>query len=267
MRDIISFLIKLIYSIFSRSKRFIRINFKKKGKIFFYDKINKKFFYVWSRHKVDSSTIDQIFTHHEYDFTKISRFHNIRNLYQNNISNGHKNLILDCGSNIGCSSIYFNIEFPCAKIVGIEPDFYNYKIAIKNCKKYKNISIMNEAIGPKSGFVKIINKNSDPNSYICSIIENSNDSLNIKMNSINKLLKLNFDLKPFIIKVDIEGFENELFGKNLEWIESTPVIIIELHDWLFPKKANSSNFLKEIAKRNRDFVILGENIISISNKI
>ena len=72
---------------------------------------------------------------------------------------------------------------------------------------------------------------------------------------------------PFIIKIDIEGFEEDLFSKNLEWVDLFPLLIIELHDWMLPKSSNSKNFLQAISKLNRDFVYIGENIFSISNTL
>lgn len=68
---------------------------------------------------------------------------------------------------------------------------------------------------------------------------------------------------PFIVKIDIEGYEQELFSSNIDWIDNIPLIIIELHDWMFPSQNKSKNFLNAIANRNRDFLYLGENIFSI----
>jgi hypothetical protein len=45
------------------------------------------------------------------------------------------------------------------------------------------------------------------------------------------------------------------------------VLVIELHDWMLPRAANSGPFLREIAVRDRDFVYHGENIFSISNQL
>jgi hypothetical protein len=42
-------------------------------------------------------------------------------------------------------------------------------------------------------------------------------------------------------------------------------MIVELHDWMLPRTANSANFLKAVAARNRDFVFRGENVFSIRN--
>ena len=42
-------------------------------------------------------------------------------------------------------------------------------------------------------------------------------------------------------------------------------MIIEIHDWLIPRMATSSNLLKCLAKLNRDLIIHGENFVSIKN--
>ena len=70
---------------------------------------------------------------------------------------------------------------------------------------------------------------------------------------------------PFIIKIDIEGFEKNLFLENTDWIDKFALLIIELHDWMLPGAANSSSFLNAIAHLNRDFIYRGENIFSIRN--
>ena len=73
----------------------------------------------------------------------------------------------------------------------------------------------------------------------------------------------NDKFNPFIIKIDIEGGEKNLFEKNVEWVEKFKIIIIEPHDWMYPKKNLFKNFLEKIAHLDRDFVILNENIVSI----
>jgi len=51
------------------------------------------------------------------------------------------------------------------------------------------------------------------------------------------------------------------------WLVKFPVIIIELHDWLFPGKANSRNFFRAISDLNFDFVYRGENIFCFNNTL
>jgi hypothetical protein len=87
--------------------------------------------------------------------------------------------------------------------------------------------------------------------------------------SVNHLLEIYNESEyiPFIIKIDIEGFEDELFSANTEWVQKFPILIIELHDWMLPKQGNSSNFLKIISAQNRDFLFFGENVYSIRNDL
>ena len=68
-----------------------------------------------------------------------------------------------------------------------------------------------------------------------------------------------------MIKIDIEGFEEDLFSINTSWLDVFQVMIIEIHDWLIPRMATSSNLLKCLAKLNRDLIIHGENFVSIKN--
>ena len=68
-----------------------------------------------------------------------------------------------------------------------------------------------------------------------------------------------------LVKVDIEGAESDLFADNTEWVARTPLLIIELHDWLMPKGRTSQSFLQCIAKHDRDIVYRGEDIYSIAN--
>ena len=74
--------------------------------------------------------------------------------------------------------------------------------------------------------------------------------------------------QPFLIKIDIEGFEKELFSKNYDWIDYFEVIIIEIHDWMIFRKSNSYTFLSALVdvmnkKNKRDLLISGENLVSI----
>jgi hypothetical protein len=75
------------------------------------------------------------------------------------------------------------------------------------------------------------------------------------------------DRTPFLCKIDIEGGERDLFSDQTNWIDQFALLIIELHDALMPRQGISRSFLQAIAKRDRDFVYLGENIFPIANQL
>jgi hypothetical protein len=83
--------------------------------------------------------------------------------------------------------------------------------------------------------------------------------------TIDSLLSLNADATPFIVKIDIEGFEDDLFSRNTDWVDLFPVLIIELHDWMLPGARVTQKFLADIAKREREFMHFDGYVVSIAD--
>ena len=260
---LIKYFYKLFLAIFLKRKRFIRLSPNTKGKLIFFDKEKKCFLNFNVRNIIDSNTADQIFTYHDYDLSFLKRYNELYSLYKNAVSQNKKPLIIDGGANIGLSSFYFAKEFAESYVVAIEPEINNYSIMKENCRKLKNINLLNKALGSSNGFVEIENIHSDNNAFRTKKIDEKINS--IQMVSLDTILSDYKDYFPFLIKLDIEGFEDDLFSKNIGWLDQFPILIIETHDWMLPRQANSKNFLKVVSKRNRDFIHRGENIFSISN--
>ena len=266
MKQIIEFF-KFLLRVLKRvlipsTSRFIRLSPNHSGNIRFYDRNFKNFFKVKSRGYIDSITADQIYTFNDYDINFLVRADEIKERYKILLSSGVTPLIIDCGANIGLSARYFSNEFPEAIIAAIEPDKNNIEAAKENCKEFSNISFFEAAIGSETGKVDIDSFDVDPNSYrvIRSNADNAVDILTIQ-SILDKYTKTEL----FIAKIDIEGFEDDLFSSNTDWIDNCFLLIIELHDWMMPRTANSNNFLKAISRRQRDFIYKEENIFSISN--
>ena len=262
---IIRNIFRSIRDLFSNKTRFVRINPNAKGKIFFFDKKNTNFFSLFSRSEGDSSVLDTIFPKYVYNMEGMIRSKDIYAQYSSIIDNGKKPLIIDCGANIGAATYFFAIEFPAALVIGIELESNNAKFAELNNSGKDGVTIFHAAIGPETGLVGIENPNeANKDSFrINTDFINKNDS--IKMMSINDIKKLYPDSVPFITKIDIEGFEDELFSKNTGWMRDFYLITLELHDWMIPNRAVSKNFFKEHSKENRDCYIKGDMVFSIKN--
>ena len=208
-------------------------------------------------------TAYQIFYNEDYDLIKIQRHHQIYEYYEKRIKEGKRPLIIDCGGNIGLSSKYFSLTYPAAKIACIEPD--NKNITSAKLHNDGNVDFFEVAIGCIDSTGRIFDPKIGNNAY--RIIPDDCGGLMIK--SVPYILSKYpcEEFEPFLIKIDIEGFEENLFSENTDWINLFPVLVIELHDWMLVKKRNSGNFLKAISKLDRDFIYIGENIYSISNTL
>lgn len=262
MRWLAIYFIRLANSIFQSGQSYIRLSPNTSGRIYFFDKQKKKFFYVFSRGWIDSVTADHIYTNHDYDLRFLKRYDELVESYKRIVDDNKVPLIIDCGANIGLSSRYFAEQFSGSRVIAVEPEGSNFEMMNKNCSNFDNIFLENCAIGAFKGYVSISNEGADPNAFrTCR----GSDSDGIKVVTIGDLIDQESDTQPFIVKIDIEGFESDLFSGNTEWLRRVPIVVIETHDWMLPKEANSQNFLKAISQEDRDFIHRGENIFSIAN--
>ena len=211
------------------------------------------------RNYYDYITVREIFILECYNLENLLYYKEIFNYYLSS-SQEKIPLIIDCGSNIGASTYFFKQTYELAKIISIEADEKNFQLLSKNIDDDYIVKNLN-AVGSVNEKYTINNITKDPRAF--SFIADKHGSVNSI--TINDILKLypNDKFNPFIIKIDIEGGEKNLFEKNVEWIEKFKIIIIEPHDWMYPKKNLFKSFLEKIALLDRDFIILNENIVSI----
>lgn len=227
--------------------------------------LRKNFFFSQHvRNYYDINTVFQIFGYDEYSLKSLNIWKKIEKEFTK--KKKYKKIIIDCGSNIGSSSRFFSEVHKDVFIYSIEPDYKNFLYLKKNISK-KNVYFINKAVASKN-YNYEVRKNKDPRAHTINI--KFNHSLK-KTITINQILKMSKNEKswPFIVKIDIEGFEKDLFKNNIEWMDEFKIIIIELHDWMIPSQSISFNFINALTKtmkyHKRDLIIKGDNIISIKN--
>lgn len=142
-------------------------------------------------------------------------------------------VIIDGGSNIGLSAIYFANHYPQAKVIAVEPEIANFTLSLKNFKPYPNIIPIRAALWKNDTDIDLI----DPGLGYWGFqttehITCSSDSFVGKVAgmTIDKIM-MDHDIEFVdILKIDIEGAEREVFEDASKWIDKVGVIIIELHD-------------------------------------
>lgn len=148
--------------------------------------------------------------------------------------------ILDLGSNVGYTSVFFANKYPDAHIIGVEPDLSNYEYFLKNTSHYPNIKGVHGAIWNEKKTLKI----SNPGSGEWSRQVEPDHEGGIQSYTIKELMD-QFGLKDLdVVKIDIEGAERHLFESNTDWLKSVNSIIIELHDNMVPD--STATFFKAI---------------------
>ena len=172
--------------------------------------------------------------------------------------------IIDVGAHKGSYTDLFLIFNKNLKLVLFEPYIYLYEKLLKKYKNKKNLKIFNNGIGEKNSKKKfLLNKNSD---YISSFSKINNQSkylfirnlvlgsfknkieekkVNVKkLDSFQYLKKKKIDL----IKVDVEGYEEQVIDGGKIILRKTKILLIEFHKDDIYKNFNYKRLHKKILK-------------------
>lgn len=212
----------------------------------------------------DWATLHEIFVRREYDTKFFLADKGIREEYESILTSGKTPLILDLGANVGVASIFFSNKYPSAKVVGLEPSEKNANLAQSNLAKLANAEVICSAVSSEDGEIDVFDPGLGNNAF--RTFGKEDDVVGkVQARSIPSLLAQYSPMTPFIVKIDVEGFESTLFHGDTSWIDSFKVIAIEIHDWMLPGEAISSNLMKALGGKNRDLVFRGENWFSVRN--
>lgn len=184
--------------------------------------------------------------------------------YRLNKFKDKKPLIIDAGANIGASSIYFSDTYQDSLTISVEPEKNNYTLLRLNTIE-KSIISLEGAVGSETGSLYL----TDPGYGDVGFRVSNSGNYKVPVYSISDIINMGLEhnASPFICKIDIEGGESELFSKNVEWIESFALIIIELHDWMLPMQGSSKPFFESMAKFDFEMLHKGENLFFFNRKL
>ena len=134
-------------------------------------------------------------------------------------------IIIDCGSNIGLSIIYFKKLFPNAKITGFEPDKSIFKILKDNLNTfgYDDVELVNKAVFTNNGTISFL-ASGNVGGRICSDKDRENT---IQLNTVR--LKDFLDKEVDFLKIDIEGAEYEVIMDCKDKLKNVANLFIEYH--------------------------------------
>jgi len=131
--------------------------------------------------------------------------------------------IIDCGSNIGLSVMYFKQHFPTAHIVAFEPDSGNFELLTINTKAYSNVDLYNKAVWNENAQLSFSNTGSMDSSLLNH--GDSQSSTIVEAVRLRDLITSKIDL----LKLDIEGAEFKVLADCDDKLSAVDNIFIEYH--------------------------------------
>jgi FkbM family methyltransferase len=222
----------------------------------------KRFDIIHRRTRDDAKVIDQCFAEGQYDMPCGAHGVFIDRLYDQIVTSGRQPLIVDCGSNIGASVLWFAHRYPRAHILAIEPAPDNFAVLERNCANL-DVDLRQAGVSSADGVAHLVD--ADESSLAYRTIEDGHGP-EIVMLSIYSLLasKSPERYQPFILKIDIEGTEKTLFAGDSSSLSQFPLIVMEPHDWMLPGQLSSVEFFRFHAAAGREFCMKHENVASIA---
>lgn len=165
--------------------------------------------------------------------------------------------ILDCGSNVGVSIIFFKMLYPQAKIIGFEPSPRTFELLTQNIAAYglTDVEVYQLAVGRTEGEVEFFISSENPISGIATTQktwkpEKHTECIRVKQSPVSKFIDRQIDL----LKLDVEGAENAVLedlitSSKLKCIRH---LILEYHHhldqsppetlWVFLQQLERSGF-------------------------
>lgn len=174
-------------------------------------------------------------------------------------------VIIDCGSNIGYSTLFFANIYPDAQVYSIEPEKTNFKFLRFNTIFYDNIHAINSAIWDKETFARLKSTELGEMGYM--VVEaGEDDPAAFKTTTLSKIVADNGIEQIDLIKIDIEGAEKEVFSApDVDtWLSKVKVLAIVIHDEL--QSGASYEFFKAISKYRWKFSTQGNVLLFVRDE-
>lgn len=149
-------------------------------------------------------------------------------------SDKHEPIIIDCGANIGLSTIFFKRKFPNSRIISIEADPEIFGMLIKNTSQFdlQNLKLLNKAVWIVDGNVTF-NASGGLGGRIENTSNINSDSLKVTVQSIRLKSLLDDIIKNGenidLLKIDIEGAEIEVIKDCEDCLAYVDKIFVEYH--------------------------------------
>lgn len=206
----------------------------------------------------DAAVVSQVFSWRQYDLSQFPQQSQISRTHDEILGRGRRPLILDLGANNGASARWFARAYPQADIVAVEPDPENARICRVNTAGHA-VQVLTAAIGSVPGTVTLHNTDTATLSYTTTRAPDGG----VPVVTVGQILADRPDHELFIVKIDIEGFEEDLFAADTDWVEQATVLLVEPHDWKFPERDTSHNLQQTMGRLPFHLLLCGENLVYV----
>ena len=168
-------------------------------------------------------------------------------------------VIIDGGANVGYAALYFARAFPDAAIIAVEPNIETFRMLQKNCAGHPQIRPVFGALWSHRNGVTL---QSLPDRSWADTVRDGGDTPSLRLQDLMRSVHGGM---PLIIKLDIEGAENEVCRASPELIRRAACLLVEPHDRQKPGSACLSPLYNALQGQPVDTLLVGEYLALIAS--
>jgi FkbM family methyltransferase len=157
-----------------------------------------------------------IWQYYEIFFKQYYRFTTIKN---------HSPRIIDIGSNVGLSLMFFSQEYPNANITAYEADPTIFAYLTENSTYFPTAELINKAVWLHGNGIELHSNGADS----ASILVGTGDTIHVSSISFKQILEAETEID--MLKMDIEGAENKVFVEAKSHLHKIKNIFLEYHSY------------------------------------
>jgi FkbM family methyltransferase len=144
--------------------------------------------------------------------------------------------LLDIGSNTGHFALAFNSIFPKVKIYSFEPIPECFRILEKSIENIQNMKAFNLGLGNQAGNLNFEqSKNSLSSSFrkmtnvhkLAFPDTSENETISVTIEKLDTIQREIDIIDPLLIKIDVQGFEDQVLEGGQRTIQRAKMVIIE----------------------------------------
>ena len=172
-------------------------------------------------------------------------------------ANSQNPWIIDCGSHIGMSILYFKTLYPQAKILGFEPAPDSFRFLRDNVKRndLKDVILENKAVSNADGILKFYGDESLKSSLFQE--RGGQKVVEVEATRLSKYIDRPVDL----LKIDVEGAERLVLDDlvTADKLKMVRQMIIEYHHHLQGSDNQLAGFLRVLEDNKFGYQIEGDS--------
>lgn len=160
-------------------------------------------------------------------------------------------MIIDCGSNIGMSVLYFKWLYPGSKVIAFEPDLSTCRLLERNVRENKlnDVEIHNKALSDRKETVTFYSKKDAPGSLLMSTVNRNwqgGETASVEAVPLSTVIDRPVDF----LKMDIEGAEDAVIAEmdRSNKMRLIKEMVIEYHHHIDPERDHLSRILATLEK-------------------